>query len=129
MENPKPTSAYNVTNQLIPEGISSVMTPSAKAENCITRAAFLTRWGSWDIEWKYMFPQSATRVMPIICIDQFSSAFGTRPSNWLKNPGSARSAIALSPNTIAPVRRVSLRGLSWLFASITNDVIAELPLI
>ena len=55
-----------------------------------------------------MLPARATKVTPVIRIDQSSAGVEVRPNNSLNKVGVATSAMALSPKTSEPARSTFL---------------------
>ena len=74
-------------------------------------------------ETESIFPQSATRVMAIMRIDHSRAGSVVSPSNSLNRPGAARSSIALSPKTVAPVASTLRR--YELFCSVISFIMAS----
>ena len=68
-EKTNPIAAYKIVNQVSSAGINSVITPSPKADNCITVLANLTPRSLEYMLTTIMLPVSATRVIAIMRID------------------------------------------------------------
>jgi len=66
----KPINAYPIANGLRFAGINMVNKPKAAADTNITRPTNLSPAWLFNLEFCHILPASASRVMPIIRIDQ-----------------------------------------------------------
>ena len=89
-------------------GIKIVNRPRARADKSITRPTNLIPAALVNFEFCHILPASATKVMPIMRIDQINSSEMGSFNNSRNKPGAISKNIAERPNIIDPARKVFL---------------------
>ena len=116
----KPIKAYAMLKRLNFAGINSVRKPSPNAEIAITLATIINAVSGANLDPTYIFPDSATKVIPIMRMDQLKVSDTSNSSNSKNRLGRASKKIALNPKTIEPALRICLSIPMYLSAS-TNS--------
>lgn len=108
IEKPKPITAYPIANGVRLAGIKIVKKPRPAAATNITRPTKPRAAALFNFEFCHIFPESATKVMAIIRIDQIICELLVTPNRSKKIPGAISRKRADRPKTIDPAFKVCL---------------------